>query len=171
MSAWSSNNPAKPAAPPVSVSDLLGEDVIVLAPQDASKEALIADLAGRLCAKLSLADPGPIVAKVLERERGISTTLDTGASLPHARVDGITKIAAALAVIPGGLKDFTQPEVPIRVVFLFFSPNQKEFFSAHLQLLRAVAGLLQPAFIDALEKAATPKAVLELVRAAEKSKA
>lgn len=169
MSAWSSNNPPRPAA--VRVAELLCEEAIVLAPKDAGKEALIAELTGRLCKGLGIDDPKPIVERILERERGISTTLDTGASLPHARVDGLTRIAAALAVIPDGLKDFSQPETPIRAVFLFFSPNDKQFFPAHLQLLRAVAALMQPAFIDALTKAGSPKAVLELVRAAEGAKA
>jgi PTS system nitrogen regulatory IIA component len=151
----------------VRVADLLGEGEILIAGPDAGKEALIAELGGRLCAKLSIAPAAPIIEKILERERGISTTLDTGASLPHARVKDIDGIHAALAVAPAGFKDLAQPDLVIRVVFLFFSPDKQEFFSAHLQLMRAVATLLQPSFIDALSKAPDPKSALALIRAAE----
>jgi mannitol/fructose-specific phosphotransferase system IIA component (Ntr-type) len=85
-------------------------------------------------------------------------------------VDGLSRIAAAMAVVPGGLADPMQPDLPIRVVFLFFSPNSKEFYPVHLQLLRAVSSLLQPGLIENLEKAASPRAILELLRSAEGAK-
>lgn len=152
------------------VAELLAESTVVISPRPASKDELIAGLVDRLCASLSIADPKALAAKVLEREHGISTTLDTGVSLPHARVDGLARIAAAMAVVPGGLSDPASPDLSVRVVFLFFSPNSKEFYSAHLQLLRAVSSLLQPSLIESLEKAPSPAAVLELLRGAEGAK-
>jgi PTS system nitrogen regulatory IIA component len=169
MSAWASNNPLRPAVT-LRVAELLGESTVVLSRKPATKDELIGDLVERLCASLSISDPQALAAKVLEREHGISTTLDTGVSLPHARVDGLSRIAAAMAVIPGGLSDPASPDLPVRVVFLFFSPNSKEFYSAHLQLLRAVSSLLQPSLIESLEKASSSASVLELLRGAEGAK-
>ena len=52
-------------------------------------------------------------------------------------------------------------------MFLFFSPNKPESFPLHLQLLRAVSSLFQPALIDRLAQAPTPAAALEMIRGVE----
>ena len=103
----------------------------------------------------------------LEREQGISTTLDTGLSLPHARMDGIDGILAGMSILKTPIPDPKQADLTIRVVFLFFSPNKPEAFPLHLQLLRGVSSLFQPALIDQLTSAAGPAAALELVKKIE----
>src|SRR5204862_39202 len=84
----------------LSVGRLLSEDLIVVAPPGLDKEKFIDFLVRRLCEKRSLGGPGPFLAKVMEREQGISTTLDTGLAVPHARVDGLPDIAAILGLVP-----------------------------------------------------------------------
>src|SRR5208283_5216764 len=96
------------------------------------------------------ADPDLFLAKADERDRGISTTLDTGLSLPHARIDGIDGIMAGLAILKTPVADPNQADLSIRIIFIFFSPNKQEAFPLHLQLLRAVSSLFQPALIDRL---------------------
>ena len=170
MSAWSAGSQNRPRAGSIGVHELLSPETVLLAEPSAGKEALIAELVTRLCRGLSIADAQPLAAKVLEREKGISTTLDTGLSLPHARVDGLERIAAALA-IPKAPLSAPAGEIPIRVIFLFFSPNRQEFFAAHLQLLREVSSLFQPALIERLGAAGSPTEVLALIREAEGAKA
>lgn len=162
--------PAKPAAPgkPVKISPLLSPEVVLFPAAGTDKNAILSALASAICAKAGL--PGrseAFLAKVQEREQGISTTLDTGLSLPHARVDGIDGILAGMAVLGTPLPDPKQADLPIRVVFLFFSPNKPEAFPLHLQLLRGVASLFQPALIDRLTAASGPAAACELVKTLE----
>lgn len=169
--------PQAPAAPPpsppvplaknVSISRLLDETLIVPVPSGLTKEQLIEFLVTRLCERRGLGDPRPFLDKVLEREQGISTTLDTGLAVPHARMDNLKAIAAVLGLVPDGMPDPKQPDLVIRAMFLFFSPNRQEAFTQHLHLLRGVSALFQPAFIDELLKAASPAAALKLVAARE----
>lgn len=162
--------PVKPASgrlKAVKVSALLTPETILMASPGADKHSLLESLVLKLCAAKGYASAKPFLAKVLEREQGISTTLDTGLSLPHARMDDLSSLAAALAVAKQGIPDPKQPELTIRVMFLFFSPNKPEAFPMHLQLLRGVSALFQPALIDQLCRASGPAAVLELVRKVE----
>ncbi|MBI5241283.1 MAG: PTS sugar transporter subunit IIA [Elusimicrobia bacterium] len=151
----------------VAISDILGEDLILQAPDGADKDRLLELLVTRLCAARCIGSPQAVLAKVLEREQGISTTLDTGLSLPHARLDPLRSIVAALALAPRGVADPKAGDLTIRLMFLFFSPAQAEFLPLHLQLLRGVASLFQPQFIAELAAAPSPAAALELIRRTE----
>ena len=167
--AWFQKKPAgagTPRAQPAveKVHQLLNERSIIFPPASADKAAVLALAAAAACAGHGLGDPAPYLAKVREREEGISTTLDTGLSLPHARVDALDTIAAALALMPHGVADPKQPETPIRAMFLFFSPNKQEAFGRHLQVLRAVSTLFTPATMDLLAGLKTPASVLALLR-------
>ncbi|MFH2201853.1 MAG: PTS sugar transporter subunit IIA [Elusimicrobiota bacterium] len=146
---------------------LLSEDLIVFAEKGLSKEQLIGQLVKRLCERRSLGAPETFLKKVLEREQGISTTLDTGLAVPHARMDELKNIAAIFAIVPGGMIDPNQTDLVIRSMFLFFSPNKQESFTQHLHLLRGVSTLFQPDFIDQLQHAASGAEVLRLIAVKE----
>ena len=151
----------------VSVGKLLAEDVVLIDPAASTKDELMDILIQRLCRVKALGDHAAFFQKVVEREQGISTTLDTGLSLPHARIEGIGEIAAILGVVRKGLPDPKQPELSIRAMFLFFSPNKPEMFTRHLHLLRSVSTLFQPAFIDELTAVASASEALDLIRRKE----
>src|SRR5687767_14603338 len=114
--------PAPASGKGVSIGRLIGEEAVVMVPPGQDKDAAVALLVRRLCQLQNLGDPAPFLAKILEREQGISTTLDTGLAVPHARMDGIASIAAVLGLMPHGLPDPKQPDLTIRAMFLFFSP-------------------------------------------------
>lgn len=149
------------------VSSIVTEDTILFPSEGLDKAAVLQQLAAAVCGKAGIADPAGFLAKVQEREQGISTTLDTGLSLPHARMDGISSILAGMAVLRKPIADPKQSDLAIRVMFLFFSPNKQEAFPLHLQLLRGVSSLFQPSLIDKLTQASGPAAALELIKTLE----
>jgi|GEM_PF-942073 len=151
----------------IAISNILSEDVVIRAPLGVGKNELIEILVGRLCERKALGSPKPFLAKVLEREQGISTTLDTGLSLPHARVDSIGSIVAALALVPQGIADPKAGDLTIKLMFLFFSSSKPEILPLHLQLLRGVSSLFQPRVIVDLAGAPDPAAALAIIRAVE----
>jgi len=172
--AWFQKEDPAPVPPPKSsaapkalkISSLLSEDVVLFPPAGIDKTAVFEGLVGAVCRDAGL-DSALVLPRVLEREKGISTTLDTGLSLPHARVVGLGEIAAGLAVLKTPIPDPAQSGLPIRVVFLFFSPDKREAFPLHLQLLRGVASLFQPALIERLAASTGPADALALVRQSE----
>jgi PTS system nitrogen regulatory IIA component len=176
---WFQKKPPEPAgespktAPParvakgLKVSSILSEDVILFPDEGSDKAAVLLALAAAVCSKAGIPDCQAFLAKVQEREQGISTTLDTGLSLPHARMDGISTILAGMAILKKPIPDPKQTDLMIRVMFLFFSPNKQEAFPLHLQLLRGVSSVFQPALIDQLTAASDPAAALELIKKLE----
>lgn len=159
--------PAPRAPKGLKIGPLLSEDVVLFPAAAQDKASILESLTAAVCRKAGLAGPARFLAKVEEREQGISTTLDTGLSLPHARMDGIDGILAGMAILKTPIPDPKQAELPIRVVFLFFSPDKQESFPVHLQLLRGVSSLFQPSLIDRLTAAAGPAEALALVRTLE----
>lgn len=167
-SSSSKNTGPAPRAPKgLKIGPLLSEEVILLPSAGQGKDDILRALAEAACRKAGLASSADFLAKAQEREQGISTTLDTGLSLPHARMDGIDAILAAMAVLKTPIPDPKQNDLAIRVVFLFFSPNKPEAFPLHLQLLRGVSSLFQPSLIDQLTAAESPADALALVRKIE----
>jgi len=149
------------------ISSLLTPELVVSCPEGADKDAFIKVLIGRMCEVRGLGDPDPFISRVLEREQGISTTLDSGLAVPHARIDGIESISAALGLVPQGISDPKQPEYTIRAMFIFFSPNKQEHFTQHLQLLRSVSSLFQGDLLDTALVESDGNTVIELIRSKE----
>ena len=159
--------PVRAATKGLKVSSILSEDVILFPAEGSDKAAVLLALATSVCGKAGIPDCQAFLAKVQEREQGISTTLDTGLSLPHARMDGIATILAGMAILKKPIPDPKQTDLMIRVMFLFFSPNKQDAFPLHLQLLRGVSSVFQPALIDQLTASSGPAAALELIKKLE----
>lgn len=157
-----------PPSKGVRVGDLLTEESIVVFPAGQSKDQVLSVLVERLCRQSKLGDAARFLEKVLEREQGISTTLDTGLAVPHARVEGLDSIAAILGVLQQGFEDPKQPDLVIRAVFLFFSPARQELFTRHLHLLRGASALFQPALLEEAARCSSPAEVLKLIKSKEK---
>jgi mannitol/fructose-specific phosphotransferase system IIA component (Ntr-type) len=109
------------------------------------------------------------VAHICQREEMASTAMvDIGVSIPHARLEGINGIVAALAVSPGAVYQVADG-VPISIVALVLS--SPALTGEHLNFLSALSMLLQSARMrEQLRNASTPEAVLRLIRNNEQAR-
>jgi len=151
----------------IRLGNLLSDELVLWLPAGKSKDQLIELLIERLCKIKKLGESKRLLSKILEREQGMSTTLDTGLSIPHARIEGLDSISAVFGLIPQGLADPKQPDIVIRAMCVFFTPMRQEMFQQHLYLLRGVSALFQPAFIDDLLKKKTPGEVIAYIEGRE----
>ncbi len=154
---------ASPKTKIPSVSSYLSEKRIVFFPAGPSKRQVLGNLIGTL----DLKDPSAAIKLILSREEMGSTIIAPGLALPHARMEGLSRIEAAIGICPSGVTDPHDGGTPIQVYVLFLGPadNMKE----HLSFLSSVSTLFQQeGFIDKLTKLATPKGILHAIRQAEK---
>lgn len=91
----------------------------------------------RLAAEAAGLDPGAVDAAVWARESVMSTGLENGVAVPHARMDGLAKPVIAAGISPQGI-DFDAPDGSrAHVVLLFLTPRDDE--GLQLDLLADVA--------------------------------
>jgi PTS system nitrogen regulatory IIA component len=112
-----------------------------------TKQELVQYLVSNICGGTAL-DQEEVFKAIIKREQGISTTLESGLSIPHARLEGLTSFRAVVAVIPQGVQDDYGKN--IKVMFLFLSPSGEQYFPEHLKLLAKLAETFTPAFIEEL---------------------
>lgn len=134
----------------LSLGSLITPSRVLFAQGYPGKKELIEALVRTVCRDYPQLDPADVASQVLKREEGISTTLDTGLSIPHARLEELSDFTAALAVLPEALRDPNNSDLPIRVMFLFLSPAKPAFFQKHLQILSTLAETFKPEFIQEL---------------------
>lgn len=140
---------------------ILKENRVFIIREDITKKDLVAKLVHSICADLPDLNEEEVLSSVLKREQGISTTLDTGLSIPHARIEDLEAFQAALAVLPNPIKD--DYGLTIKAMFLFFSPAGPAYFSSHLKLLAALSEKFNSAFIQGLSETDDKKLLLEKV--------
>ena len=123
-------------------------DKVFLIKENITKKELVEKLVHSICDKNPSLDSKEMLAAVLKREEGISTTLESALSSPHARVEDLDTFLAALAVMPKPIED--DYGLPIQVMFLFFSPAGQPYFAQHLKLLASLAEKFTPDFVQEL---------------------
>lgn len=140
-----SNEPGK-----FNLSSLLPSGRVLVVRGKPAKAGVITRLVQAVCQEDPKLDCQDVLSQVLKREEGISTTLDTGLSIPHARLEELDGFKAALAILPEGIEDPSGPHLEIKAMFLFLSPARQAFFQKHLQILASLAEIFKPEFISAL---------------------
>jgi mannitol/fructose-specific phosphotransferase system IIA component (Ntr-type) len=152
------------------VSTFLEPGGIIIRPPWGSFEEAIEGLVSNLASNGRIKDSlkNSAVRAVCERERMASTAIvEIGVSIPHARVDGIRGVVAAIAASPTALY-YAMTRVPIPIVALVLS--SPDLVGEHLNFLSAISMLLQSESVrKGLQRATDATAALVFLRAHEGS--
>src|SRR5262245_49626905 len=125
------------------LQELIPPEHILLGLQAADKWAVIERLAGHLSERGVLpADQGQaFLQAVVQRERSMSTGMERGIAIPHAAVDGLEHVIAALAVVNGPTGDGVPFDsidgVPAWLVVLLLIPRPQKLL--HIRTLADLA--------------------------------
>lgn len=122
------------------VSDFLAEDQVIGDLRSTSKKALLQNLSGRLARSLSL-NEADVFDALMARERLGSTGVGHGVAIPHARLDGLGKIAGLFARLATPIDFESIDEEPVDLVFLLLAPEDAG--SDHLKALSRISRLLR----------------------------
>jgi mannitol/fructose-specific phosphotransferase system IIA component (Ntr-type) len=125
-----------------------------------NKEAIITELVDILAARGKLLDRNLVLADVLERERIMSTGMEHGIALPHAKTDGVNDIAVAVGIKKEGVQFDSMDGQPSRIFILEVAPKKA---GPHVQFLAAIGAVLQnEAICGALVNAASAEEAVNL---------
>src|SRR5690606_6432969 len=136
------------------LSELVGkQDVLLGMPADRKRSVLDA-LAVRLAERAGMSH-GAVLAAFLRRERLGPTVIGNGVAVPHARLDGISAPAAALATLQRPVPFDTQDDVPVDLLFALLWPASD--MKGFVPTLRGVwRQLRNTALADLLRQSRTP---------------
>jgi PTS system fructose-specific IIA component len=102
---------------------------------------------------------------VVQRERSMSTGMERGIAIPHAAVEGIASVQAAIGIVgrPEGLAFESIDAQPARIVVLLLIPRAQKLL--HIRTLAEIARVLgQDSVRTALQAATTGEEAWEALR-------
>jgi mannitol/fructose-specific phosphotransferase system IIA component (Ntr-type) len=120
---------------------LIDPECFVLDLKGKIKEDIIKELVDVLAAKGKLLDRNQVLADVLEREITMSTGMDHGIALPHAKTDGIAETSVVVGIKKEGIDFESMDGQPSQLFVLIVSP--KKDCGLYVQFLAAVGAILR----------------------------
>ena len=139
------------------LQEIFSPDDLFLGLDPGDKWEAIRTLMGRLVevGRVPAEREEELLDAVFERERSMSTGMERGLAIPHAAVEGIDSLAAALGVVSegSGIEFESIDGAPTRLVILLLIPREQKLL--HIRTLADIArGLGGEATVDALVGAA-----------------
>ncbi|KGE70710.1 fructose PTS transporter subunit IIA [Spirochaeta lutea] len=149
--------------PGFDMTPYLDPKLIKLRLEARDKEGVIQELIDLFIAQGQVQNEQEVLSDVLEREKSMSTGMQNGIAIPHAKTKGVQTMQVAIGFIPEGI-DFTSLDgKPSQLFFMILSPKQG--YGPHLQLLAAIAGSLNTETIrTALLNAETGYEVIRILQ-------
>lgn len=105
------------------------------------KEAVIEELLDSLIKNGLVQDKETSFQALLEREKQMSTGMQNGIALPHAKTDTVSVLTVAAGLKKEGMDFDSLDKKPSRIFFLVLSP--KDVRGPHLQFLSGVGSILK----------------------------
>lgn len=128
----------------------------------ADKWAAIDELLQLLVDQQLVADADQVRADLIAREKKMSTGMEFGLALPHAKSDGARNLAVALGISKEGVEFDSLDGRPAHIIFLVVS--RKDTTGPHIECLADIATLFKREDIRSnLPEARTPADALRLI--------
>ena len=105
-----------------------------------TKQGVISELVGVLFENGLIEDRECAVRAVFEREQSLSTGMEYGVAIPHARTDAVTQLVCAVGLKKEGLEFAALDGRPVRIVVLVLAPESAP--TPQLQFIAQMCRLL-----------------------------
>ncbi|HUS59337.1 MAG TPA: PTS sugar transporter subunit IIA [Planctomycetota bacterium] len=158
------------------LSNILTPGDICLNLKSTRKMDAIKEMVDRIAENGRIVDRVQLFDAIVEREELQTTALNSGAAVPHARIDAalphaktdaVSSIIMGLGISQQGIDFGAADHTPAHLVFLIAAP--KNASAEYLQLLQAVCKLLQAkGFREKMLLAQSPGDVLSAINESEK---
>lgn len=143
-------------------TDLVSEKLIKVPLKSHTKQDVIKELAGILYKEKKISNLDSFIKDVMDREQQLSTALENGIALPHAKSDTVHKASIAVGVSKEGIDCNAQDRKLTKIFFLIASP--KEANDLHVKCLAKITSkLLDESFRVALLNAKSNKEIFNLL--------
>jgi PTS system nitrogen regulatory IIA component len=121
------------------ISDILSENMILADVEAENKRQLLEKLSDFVSKQADL-DKNSVFEAILERENLGSTGYGAGVALPHARINGMTKVVVTFARVSTPVDYDALDNKPVDLVAFLLSPENSG--EDHLQSLAVISRIL-----------------------------
>lgn len=119
----------------------LCKEAIIMKLKATTKEEVIKEMLDKLSAESKdILDKEKCYNDILEREKIITTCMQNGVAIPHARTEGVGDIVAAIGLNPAGYQFDSMDGKPTKIFVLCLS--NKDSSGPHIEFIAAAASLL-----------------------------
>lgn len=151
----------------MNISGIMNKDMIFLGLAASDREEAIHAMIDGLEKGGFIADREKYTNAVREREQKGTTGIGFGVAIPHGKSDGVTAPCIAYARLQPPVDWDSFDKEPVSSVFLIGVP-EKNAGNDHLKILIAISKkLMHEEFRQQLKQAASPEAVLEIIKSIE----
>ncbi len=105
-----------------------------------TKEDLLQEMTNKINEYGLLQDPEQALEDVLQREQSMSTGMQDGIAIPHARTEAVQQLVCAIGLKPEGIDFGALDEKPSRIFVLTLSPRKGA--NPHIQFMASVSRIL-----------------------------
>ena len=123
------------------LSELLTTDVISAPLKSTNKKNVIHDLLDMLYKKGFVKNREQALEDILTREKHLSTGMENGLAVPHAKSDSVEKLVVAFGLHPQGIEFESLDGKPANFIFLVMSPRDTS--GPHIQALASISRFLK----------------------------
>lgn len=149
------------------LSDLLTVEAISISLGQADKQTVIdtlIELAGKTG---KVEDQNAVRTAVMEREKLMSTGLEKGVAVPHAKTSAVSGLVVALGISKQGIDFQSADGNPSHLFFLLLAPAAAA--APNIQALAQIARLTgNTSFCELLKKADSPEEAFDIIKGAER---
>jgi PTS system nitrogen regulatory IIA component len=143
------------------IGQLLKRDAVAVRVNAGSKRQALAALAETASRSLGLAD-SEILDALIEREQAGSTGVGQGVAVPHARLEGLDRMAGVFIKLETPVPFDSVDDRPVDLLFALFAPRDAGV--EHLRALAKVSRLLRQSELrEQLRQARTADAIYALL--------
>ena len=119
----------------------LNPEVIVTSLKSTTKTEVIGELLDILIASGKVSDRAAVFSALMERERKMSTGIQHGVAIPHAKTSAVKELVACIGLKPEGI-DFNALDGQLSRIFIMtLSPIDR--VGPHVQFLAGVSMVIQ----------------------------
>ena len=141
----------------------ISPDCISAALRGETKNEIITELVDLLNSRGKLYNRDQVLNDVFEREKIMSTGMQHGIALPHAKTDGVSSMAVAVGIKKDGINFGSADGTKSRIFIMVISP--KRISGPHIQFMSLISAILRDEKIrEDLAGAATPAEAAAILR-------
>ena len=146
--------------------DLLTEEMITISLSHSDKQGIIEELLELASKSGKIKDKETALKAVMDREALMSTGLEKGIAVPHAKSQAAEDLAVSLGISKTGIDFDAADGQPSHLFFFLLAPEAAA--GPNIKMLAQIARLTSdPGFCASLKVASSPGEVMELIRKAE----